>query len=943
MDTVTQFYPLRMHAAHLLRAGELPLWNRTVFAGTPFLANPQWGLLYPGHWLMFAAPGPRAYTLINVIHIAWMGLGVFAWVWRIAGRRVAGALAAGAIAQAGGWTWAHLAFGSYLQVGSWAPWMFFAYESFFRVRSAGLSPYSLRPKGRTPNSLLRPESRTPNGGALATGWAALAGGAGAMQWLAGAPQLALYCHAGLLLYVVFRTVFAGLEKEITGNAAAVGNDSSTGALPFPRGIGRSAFAFLCLQALVSLGLSAPQWAPTRAFVADCERSGRLPLASVAAGALDLRGLAHAWIGGTGRPEDAEQILYPGELTLFWVGCAIVFEPLCAFLSARAQKRRRKEKSAGASAQEESAGAAEGYALTGSTLPPSLFAALSLALLIVAACLACWRPLAPVLYHLPIYGHFHDPRRILFLAYLATSVLAGLGFQAVWNACADVLRKLYPSHDSAPALSCAPLPRVPLRSAFLRALLVLAACAGLWESHAFVSMCVDTKALPPATLSVSDPDAEIGIRPGERFFAGDVGIQYSYNYTRPFLGRTLLPNLGALYGLEDIQGYDPFIPWRYALYMRRLNASPFQTITLYPSHFGLVRSVDSPWLSRFGALKARGPIDCEWPFFPPRVLQPGEQIDIPLAQPCTFAMGKVRAYVAVPRRESRKASLRMTATFAGAEVARCEIRGSERRQALGVYLYPLYAGRLVDSQSARADGLANRSLMDEAFLWDSVWPPRADLSCVHRAEIASVEAVSPAGAADRIVVENRSEVPVLLYSIGLPREAEWFRETATTGTFVSTWRRGFPDAVELHRVAPPASGEERASYERWAAGLSPDRVHVELGLEAKAPRVAKRVLSNWTWREKRAGRLRIALPRNHGGGWLVLSEPYFGGWTCRVDGAATAIYPADVLFRAAPVPAGAREVTMRYRPPGLAQGLLVASLAVAVVLLLFLRSRRRAVL
>ncbi len=41
MDTVTQFYPMRLHAAHMLWSGELPLWNRTCFAGVPFLANPQ--------------------------------------------------------------------------------------------------------------------------------------------------------------------------------------------------------------------------------------------------------------------------------------------------------------------------------------------------------------------------------------------------------------------------------------------------------------------------------------------------------------------------------------------------------------------------------------------------------------------------------------------------------------------------------------------------------------------------------------------------------------------------------------------------------------------------------------------------------------------------------------------------------------------------------------
>ena len=66
MDTVTQFYPLRLHAAHLLWQGELPLWNRTIFGGVPFLANPQWGLLYPGHYLLY--PHSRSSRLHSCQH-----------------------------------------------------------------------------------------------------------------------------------------------------------------------------------------------------------------------------------------------------------------------------------------------------------------------------------------------------------------------------------------------------------------------------------------------------------------------------------------------------------------------------------------------------------------------------------------------------------------------------------------------------------------------------------------------------------------------------------------------------------------------------------------------------------------------------------------------------------------------------------------------------------
>jgi hypothetical protein len=49
------------------------------------------------------------------------------------------------------------------------------------------------------------------------------------------------------------------------------------------------------------------------------------------------------------------------------------------------------------------------------------------------------------------------------------------------------------------------------------------------------------------------------------------------------------------------------------------------------------------------------------------------------------------------------------------------------------------------------------------------------------------------------------------------------------------------------------------------------------------------------------------------GWLVLTDPWFPGWHCTVDGEERPIYPGNYLFRAVPVPAGKHELIFRFLP------------------------------
>jgi hypothetical protein len=69
------------------------------------------------------------------------------------------------------------------------------------------------------------------------------------------------------------------------------------------------------------------------------------------------------------------------------------------------------------------------------------------------------------------------------------------------------------------------------------------------------------------------------------------------------------------------------------------------------------------------------------------------------------------------------------------------------------------------------------------------------------------------------------------------------------------------------------------------------------------------------------------------GLLLIADTYYPGWQARVDGVASPIYPADLLFRAVAVDAGTHRVELDYRPRSLRDGLLVGAAGLLVVFLL----------
>jgi hypothetical protein len=74
------------------------------------------------------------------------------------------------------------------------------------------------------------------------------------------------------------------------------------------------------------------------------------------------------------------------------------------------------------------------------------------------------------------------------------------------------------------------------------------------------------------------------------------------------------------------------------------------------------------------------------------------------------------------------------------------------------------------------------------------------------------------------------------------------------------------------------------------------------------------------------------------GHVVVAEAYQRGWIATVDGSPAPVVPANLLFRAVPVPPGSHRVELRYRPPSVRLGAALTAAALAAAAALLRRGR-----
>ncbi|HRQ41678.1 MAG TPA: YfhO family protein [Chloroflexota bacterium] len=122
-DTFLYFYPYWQAAADALRDGRIPLWNSSLFMGSPFVANSQVGFFYPLNWpVWWLLETPYAVSASILLHLAIAGTGAYlAGRWLLALDGWAAWVTAVLFAL-GGYITAQVEHINQLQGLAWLPW-----------------------------------------------------------------------------------------------------------------------------------------------------------------------------------------------------------------------------------------------------------------------------------------------------------------------------------------------------------------------------------------------------------------------------------------------------------------------------------------------------------------------------------------------------------------------------------------------------------------------------------------------------------------------------------------------------------------------------------------------------------------------------------------------------------------------------------------------------
>ena len=126
-DLSTYFYPLRFALYESYNAGKIPLWNRHMAMGFPFLADFQSGVFYPPHIFLALFPFFTAVRALFIWHFLIAGLGTYLlfrhWHYPLY-LSITGTL----LFTIGGTTVALSNLLNHFQTGVWLPWMILCWE-----------------------------------------------------------------------------------------------------------------------------------------------------------------------------------------------------------------------------------------------------------------------------------------------------------------------------------------------------------------------------------------------------------------------------------------------------------------------------------------------------------------------------------------------------------------------------------------------------------------------------------------------------------------------------------------------------------------------------------------------------------------------------------------------------------------------------------------------
>lgn len=127
LDSRGQFYIWFQIAREAVFNGRWPYWNGALFAGYPFLSDPQIAFFYPVTWLILLLPPEAAISWHILLHIVIAGAGMYVLVRVLNGHPI-GAYAAAITFAFSGYVAARVYAGhiGFIATNSWLPWMLVA-------------------------------------------------------------------------------------------------------------------------------------------------------------------------------------------------------------------------------------------------------------------------------------------------------------------------------------------------------------------------------------------------------------------------------------------------------------------------------------------------------------------------------------------------------------------------------------------------------------------------------------------------------------------------------------------------------------------------------------------------------------------------------------------------------------------------------------------------
>ncbi|MFN8420735.1 MAG: oligosaccharide flippase family protein [Anaerolineae bacterium] len=133
-DLLLENYPWKQFIRNSLANGELPLWNPYIFAGVPFLATGQHSALYPFSIIYYVMPLEKAYGWFTVSQLWLAGTMMYLFMRCLSVRRFGGLIAANAFSMSAFFL-ASVVFPMIIAGAAWLPFLLLMVEFTIQQKS----------------------------------------------------------------------------------------------------------------------------------------------------------------------------------------------------------------------------------------------------------------------------------------------------------------------------------------------------------------------------------------------------------------------------------------------------------------------------------------------------------------------------------------------------------------------------------------------------------------------------------------------------------------------------------------------------------------------------------------------------------------------------------------------------------------------------------------